>query len=75
MRFGYFRQTIKQDSIMRKRLCAMNLLERPGGSLGRSYVEDEGRPLGTGLQELVSNRCKRLWSRAMVVSVTLKVDI
>jgi hypothetical protein len=53
----------------------MNFLKRPGFFLGRSYLEDEGRPLGTGLQELVSNRCKRLWLRAMVVSVTLKVDI
>ena len=29
---------------------------------------DEGRPLGTGLQERVSNHLQRLWSKAMVVS-------
>ena len=29
---------------------------------------DEGRPLGTGLQEQVSNHLRRLWSKAMVVS-------
>ena len=29
---------------------------------------DEGRPLGTGLQEQVPNQLRRLWSKAMVVS-------
>jgi hypothetical protein len=29
---------------------------------------DEGRPLGTGWQERVSNRLRWLWSKAMVVS-------
>ena len=29
---------------------------------------DEGRPLGTGLQEQVPNHLRRLWSKAMVVS-------
>ena len=29
---------------------------------------DEGRPLGTGLQEQVSNHLRRLWTKAMVVS-------
>ena len=29
---------------------------------------DEGRPLGTGLQEQVPNHHRRLWSKAMVVS-------
>jgi hypothetical protein len=29
---------------------------------------DEGRPLGTGLQEQVSNHLRRLWSKAAVVS-------
>ena len=29
---------------------------------------DEGRPLGTGWQEQVSNRLRWLWSKAMVVS-------
>jgi hypothetical protein len=31
-------------------------------------LTDEGRPLGTGLQEQVSNHLRRLWSKAMVVS-------
>jgi hypothetical protein len=35
----------------------------------RCFTKDEGRPLGIGLQELVSNRPKLLWSRANVVSV------
>ena len=30
---------------------------------------DEGRPLGTGLQEQVPNHLRRLWSKAMVVSI------
>ena len=33
-----------------------------------SCSTDEGRPLGTGLQERVSNQLQRLWSKAMVVS-------
>lgn len=33
------------------------------------FTEDEGRPLGIGLQELVPNRFKLHWSRAIVVSV------
>ena len=35
----------------------------------RSCAEDEGGPLGVGLQELISNHLKLLWSKAMVVSV------
>jgi hypothetical protein len=35
-------------------------------------TKDEGRPLGTGLQEQVSNHLKLLWSKAMVVSVKEK---
>jgi hypothetical protein len=31
-------------------------------------LTDEGGPLGTGLQERVSNHLRRLWSKAMVVS-------
>ena len=31
-------------------------------------LTDEGRPLGTGLQERVPNHLRRLWSKAMVVS-------
>jgi hypothetical protein len=36
-------------------------------------MEDEGRPLGAGLQELASNHLKLHWSRAIVVSVKEKV--
>jgi hypothetical protein len=35
-------------------------------------MEDEGRPLGAGLQEQASNHLKLLWSRARVVSVKEK---
>ena len=35
----------------------------------RGCAEDEGGPLGVGLQELISNHLKLLWSKAMVVSV------
>ncbi len=34
----------------------------------RNCLTDEGRSLGTGLQERVSNHLRRLWSKAMVVS-------
>jgi len=36
-------------------------------------MEDEGRPLGAGLQEQASNHLKLLWSKVMVVSVEEKV--
>jgi len=35
-------------------------------------LTDEGRPLGTGLQEQVPNHLRRLWSKAMVVSAAGK---
>jgi hypothetical protein len=35
----------------------------------RNCLTDEGRSLETGLQERVSNHLRRLWSKAMVVSV------
>ena len=38
----------------------------------RNCAEDEGRPLGAGLQEQASNHLKLLWSKAMVVSVEEK---
>ena len=34
----------------------------------RNCLADEGRSLGTGLQEQVPNHLRRLWSKAMVVS-------
>ena len=34
----------------------------------RNCLTDEGRPLGTGLQEQVPNHLRRLWSKVMVVS-------
>ena len=38
----------------------------------RNCTTDEGGPLGTGLQEQVSNHLKLLWSKAMVVSIKEK---
>ncbi len=38
-----------------------------------SDVRDGSRPPATGLQEQVANCRKRLWLRALVVSVTEKV--
>ena len=38
----------------------------------RHCFTDEGGPLGTGLQELVSNHLCRLWSKATVVSAEEK---
>ena len=34
----------------------------------RNCLTDEGRPLGTGLQEQVPNHLRRLWPKAMVVN-------
>jgi hypothetical protein len=34
----------------------------------RNCLTDEGRSLGTGLQEQVPNHLRRLWTKAMVVS-------
>jgi hypothetical protein len=34
----------------------------------RNCLTDEGRPLGTGLQERVPNHLRRLWSKALVVN-------
>ncbi len=44
-----------------------------GDSAPRGCTEDEGRPLGVGLQEQASKHLKLLWSKAMVVSVEEKV--
>jgi hypothetical protein len=41
-------------------------------ALARNYRRDEGRPFDIALQEEVSNRLKRLWPKAMVVSVKEK---
>ena len=38
----------------------------------RNCARDEGRPLGAGLQEQVSNHLKLLWAKAIVVSVEEK---
>jgi len=40
-----------------------------------NFTGDEGRPLGTGLQEQVSNHLKLRWLRARVVSVKEKVPL
>ena len=41
----------------------------------RGCTEDEGRPLGVGLQEQAPKHLKLLWSKAMVVSVEEKVPL
>jgi len=38
----------------------------------RDCLTDEGRPLGTGLQERVSNHLRRLWSKATAVNAKEK---
>ena len=49
--------------------CAPRARRRPKGAAGvRNCTTDEGRPLGTGLQEQVPNHLRLLWSKAMVVS-------
>ena len=40
--------------------------------LRAGFRGDEGRPFGVSFQEWASNYLKRLWSRAMVVSVEEK---
>ena len=49
-----------------------NILESCIVCAAASGVRDGSRPPATGLQEQVANRRKRLWLRAMVVSVTEK---
>ena len=50
-----------------RRLCATSAKGRGGPNVCNCLI-DEGRPLGTGLQEQVPNHLRRLWSKAMVVS-------
>src|ERR1035441_814384 len=50
-----------------RRWCATSA-EGRGGPEVCNCLTDEGGPLGTGLQERVSNHLRRLWSKAMVVS-------
>ena len=41
---------------------------------GLNCARDEGGPLGVAMQVEASNHRKRLWSKAMVVSVTEKAE-
>ena len=41
----------------------------------RNCLTDEGRPLGTGLQEQVPNHLRRLWPKATVASVGEKAHV
>src|ERR1017187_3842698 len=50
-----------------RRRCATSAKGRGGPNVCNCSI-DEGRPLGTGLQEQVPNHLRRLWSKAMVVS-------
>src|ERR1700691_490956 len=52
---------------VRGRLCATSAKGRGGPNVCNCLIE-EGRSLGTGLQEQVPNHLWRLWSKAMVVS-------
>lgn len=54
------------------KICG-DILETRCHCAAASGVRDGSRPPATGLQEQVANRRKRLWLRAMVVSVTEKV--
>ena len=58
-------------------MCKINVcgvkMESRSQCAAASYVRDGSRPPATGLQEQVANRRKRLWLRALVVSVTEKV--
>src|SRR5437016_1167864 len=49
------------------RLCATSAEGRKGPEVC-NCLTDEGRPLGTGVQEQVPNHLRRLWLKAMVVS-------
>src|SRR6266404_1931580 len=51
-----------------RRSCATNTKGRKGLAVVRNCFTDEGRSLGTGLQEQVPNHLRRLWSKGMVVS-------
>ena len=50
-----------------------NKMESTCQCAAASNVRDGSRPPATGLQEQVANHRKRLWLRALVVSVTEKV--
>ena len=47
---------------------------RPQRLWSQCFIEDEGRPLGVGLQELASNHLKLRGSRVHVVSVEEKAE-
>ena len=53
---------------LRGRQCATSTKAAEQAVGVRNYITDEGRPLGTGLQEQVSNHLRRRWSKARVVS-------
>ena len=48
--------------------CATSTTNSRKAEEVRNCLTDEGRPLGTGLQEQVPNHLRRLWTKAMVVS-------
>src|SRR5262249_47015203 len=45
----------------------------PVHTAAHNCTRDEGGPFEVGDHELISSRCKLLWSRAMVVSVAVKL--
>jgi hypothetical protein len=56
-----------------QRIESIERLESECHCAAASCVRDRSRPPATGLQEQVANRRKRLWLRALVVSVAEKV--
>ena len=52
---------------------AVNFCRLVGNSAPRGCIEDEGRPLGIGLQEQAPKHLKLHWSKTTVVSVKEKV--
>src|SRR5262252_229883 len=48
--------------------CATSTANSRKAEEVRNCLTDEGRPLGTGLQEQVPNHLRRLWAKAMVVN-------
>jgi len=49
-------------------LCATSTANSRKAEEVRNCSTDEGRPLGTGLQEQVPNHLRRLWPKATVVN-------
>ena len=69
-----YSQNIPHDTLTLRLLLVCHERTLKYGSVC-NCTGDEGRPLGTGLQEQVSNHLKLRWLRARVVSVKEKVPL